>query len=284
MNVLLTGASGRVGSAIVEYLGDRSEYDFTYLDRTDRPDFEVVQADITDYESIRPAFDGQDAVIHLAANPNVDASFESVLENNIRGTYNVLEAAQDAEVERVVFASSYHTVALHELEVTDRWNDYAAMYESDLGLPIDHTVRPAPDSYYGASKLFGEHLGRRYVHPDSYPFDEDKPYPERFYAWRICAAGGSPENDHPYVGVEDSDLEPGSEAYENQVLGTKAKYFFREDIAHMADCMLQDESITFDVFYGLSDNESRWYDIEHAKAVLGYEPRHDADDWDGPPE
>lgn len=67
MQILITGANGTVGSAILSELGDREEYEFTCLDVEDHPERETVVADITNLDEIRPHFEGQDAVIHLAA-------------------------------------------------------------------------------------------------------------------------------------------------------------------------------------------------------------------------
>jgi hypothetical protein len=64
----------------------------------------------------------------------------------------------------------------------------------------------------------------------------------------------------------------------------KASWTSQCDFAKMLECCLEDESVTYDVFYAVSGNETRWFDIEHAKAVLGYEPEDDASEWDGPPE
>ena len=65
-----------------------------------------LQADIADLEAIRPAFDGVETVVHLAAMAQGDPNWEDVLPHNIIGTYNVFEAARTAGVERVIFASS----------------------------------------------------------------------------------------------------------------------------------------------------------------------------------
>ncbi|WP_096390226.1 NAD-dependent epimerase/dehydratase family protein [Halopenitus persicus] len=67
MNVLVTGAAGRVGTAITDHLSD--DYAFTLLD-VDGPTGpgESVVADVREYDEIRPHFEGQDAVVHLAVN------------------------------------------------------------------------------------------------------------------------------------------------------------------------------------------------------------------------
>src|SRR6056297_3241259 len=111
--VLLTGAGGRVGQAILGHLGDR--YHWRLLDReplsSDKipetvSDADVFVADVTDDYAVRNAVDGVGAVIHLAGDPRPEAPWDSVLRNNIDGTQTILDAAVDAGVERFVFASS----------------------------------------------------------------------------------------------------------------------------------------------------------------------------------
>jgi uronate dehydrogenase len=84
-------------------------------------------------------------VVHLAGIPDEDR-WERIRDMNIEGCYNVFEAARQAGVKRVVFASSNHAVGFHR---RDRM--------------IDDTVAPRPDSRYGVSKVFGEALGRMYA-------------------------------------------------------------------------------------------------------------------------
>lgn len=63
----------------------------------------------------------------------------------------------------------------------------------------------------------------------------------------------------------------------------KASWTSQRDFAHMLECCLEDDSVTYDVFYAVSGNAARWFDIEHAQAVLGYEPQDDGSEWDSPP-
>ena len=272
-NVLLTGAYGRVGTAIIDHLAGTDEYDFTYLDRRDHDRFETVVADVSDREAIRPAFDGQDAVIHLAGYPETDGTWEQILTNNVIGTYNALEAAREAGVETFVFASTNHVVGTYELE------NAPEIYSPDFDLVIDHTVPNRPDSYYGASKAFGEDLGRYYV--------DDFEYPTRFYALRICSVRHE-EYDHPYGdaerGVDEGWWERESEEYERMVARMKAMWHSRRDLTQLVECCLIDDRVDFDVFYGVSDNYRRWFDLEHARAVLGYAPEDNGEEWDAPPD
>jgi len=244
-NVLVTGAYGQCGTAIIDHLDDREDYEFTYLNRSDRPadhpygGHETVVADVTEYEAIRPAFDGQDAVVHLAGVTN-EAPWPDILEANIVGAQNVYQAACEAGVQSVVFASTNHVVGGYEDEHAPE------IYGPKSGIVIDHTDPIRPDSFYGVSNALGEALGRYYV---AY---EDAP--SRCYALRIGNVSFA-EDDYP-----DSDR-------------LRAIWQSRRDFAHQVDCCLQDESVAFEVFYGVSDNDRRWFDLEHARATIGYRPR-----------
>ncbi|WP_129113526.1 NAD-dependent epimerase/dehydratase family protein [Halegenticoccus tardaugens] len=271
-NVLLTGAFGRVGTAIIDQLADDDRYEFTYLNRSDRDEYDTFVADVSDLESIRPAFDGQDAVIHLAGYPETDGTFEQTLDNNIRGMYNALEAAKEAEVETFVFGSTNHVVGMYEVD------NAPEIYSPDFGLTVDEDAPHRPDSYYGASKAYDEDLGRYYV--------ENFEYPKRFYALRICSVRHE-AYDHPYGdaehGVDDGRWERRSEEYEEMVARMKAMWQSRRDLAQMVERCLEDDEVEFDVFYGVSDNDRRWFDIDHARDVIGYDPQDNGEEWDEPP-
>ncbi len=83
--VLVTGAEGTIGTAVREFLGER--YDLRALTLTPQ-DFPSHVADIADLEAIQPAFEGVDAVVHLAASPAVETPWEEILPNNLIGTYS----------------------------------------------------------------------------------------------------------------------------------------------------------------------------------------------------
>ena len=84
----------------------RGKYTLSALNRRDVPGVECHQADIADLEAIRPAFDGVDVVVHLAAIARGNATWEEVLNHNVIGTYNVFEASRRAGVKRIISASS----------------------------------------------------------------------------------------------------------------------------------------------------------------------------------
>jgi NAD+ dependent glucose-6-phosphate dehydrogenase len=106
--ILVTGAEGVIGSAVRQHLAGR--YELTSLTLTAQ-EFPSHVADVSDLESIRPAFEGVDAVVHLAASASLEASWDDVLRNNIVGTYNVFEAARLAGVSRVLEPRGRHVRA-----------------------------------------------------------------------------------------------------------------------------------------------------------------------------
>ncbi|MEY7848377.1 NAD-dependent epimerase/dehydratase family protein [Natrarchaeobius sp. A-rgal3] len=280
MDVLMTGSYGRCGTAIIDHLHDDPAYEFTYLNRSDRPDdheyggYETIVADIADAAALERAAEGTDAMIHLAGYPDTDGTWEDVLEPNVIGMVNALEAARKAELETVVFGSTNHVMGMYELETAPELYFGA---DAPFRLTADDPVRP--DSYYGASKSFGEDLGRYYV--------ESFEYPKRFHALRICTVN-MPEYDHPYgdaeARVDDGVFERESEEYRQWVARMKGMWQSRRDFAHMIDCCLQADEEGFDIFSGVSDNDRRWYSIEHARNAIGYDPQDNAETWDEPPE
>jgi nucleoside-diphosphate-sugar epimerase len=279
MNVLVTGAYGRCGTAIIDHLHDEPDQEFTYLNRSDRDEeheyggYDTYVADIADYDAIRPAFDGVDAVIHLAAYPLTDGTWDDVRNPNVDGLQNVLRAAREAEVETVIFGSTNHVMGMYEEEHAPD------IYYPGYGMALDHTDPIRPDSFYGSTKAFGEAICRQYAEEDGYP--------QQVYAIRICSVR-MPEYDHPWGDAErladQGKIERGSDEYDTQVARMKAMWQSRRDFAHQINCCLRDDSVEFGIFSGVSDNKRRWYSLEHARSVLGYSPQDSSEEWDAPPE
>jgi uronate dehydrogenase len=146
--VLITGAAGAIGTVLRPPLrAGLTELRLTDIaDVTDLAANETfVRADLTDFEAVRRAVEGVDAVVHLGAVPN-EAAFEVIAGPNLHGAFHVFEAARLAGVARVVYASSNHATGMYP-----------------VGEPLDGSVAPRPDGLYGASKVFGEALARMYV-------------------------------------------------------------------------------------------------------------------------
>jgi NAD+ dependent glucose-6-phosphate dehydrogenase len=236
--VLLTGAEGRVGQAILSDLSGK--YEWRLLDRdppTRETDHEFVVADITDEEAVREAVEGVGAVVHLAGDPRPEAPWNSVLNNNIDGTRNVLQAAVEEGVEKVAFASSNHAVGAYETE--ERTPE---LYRPHDEFQLDGDEYPRPSNLYGVSKATGEILGRYY-------HDEHG-------LGVVCVRIGNLTKNHP-----PKDYERG-----------QAMWLSHRDCAHLFDRCLQAD-YGFEVVYGISDNDRKYYSIERAREVLGYEPK-----------
>lgn len=234
--VLLTGAFGQVGTAILDRLGEK--YNWRLLDSrppADQVPYDTIIGDITDPETVEEAVNGVSAVIHLAGDPRSTASWNSVLSNNIDGTYNVFEKAVEAGVERIAFASSNHVVGHYE---TDRKPE---IYREESSVVLDGLELPRPGNLYGVSKACGEFLGR-YFHDE--------------YGIRVvCIRIGNLTEHHP-----PPDYERG-----------QAMWLSHRDCAHLFDRSLQAE-YDFAIVYGISNNDQRYYSLEAARRILGYEP------------
>jgi nucleoside-diphosphate-sugar epimerase len=155
---LVTGGAGFIGSHIAERLvhnGHRVRVldDFSSGKETNLESFvdkvELIRGDIRDAALVKQATNGADVVFHEAALGSVPRSVADPLtthEVNISGTLNVLLAARDAGVKRVVFASS------------------SSVYGDTVELPKHEKMTPHPLSPYALSKLAGEHYARVFNH------------------------------------------------------------------------------------------------------------------------
>lgn len=230
--VLITGASGNIGRMLTPRLIDRYDLVLTDVDDATSEEGLVIRgADIRDLESVRPLMDRIHTVVHLAGDASPQATWDSIYEANILGTRNVMEAARDAGVHRLVYASSNHAMG---------------MYDRDGDWPVYASSLPRPDSLYGVSKVFGEALGRFY-------FDE---YGMEFIALRI---GWSTEDINEQV----DDL-------------LRAMWLSPDDTGHVVERAIEAE-VRFGIYYAVSDNPNRRWDITDTMLDLGYRPK---DNWE----
>lgn len=146
VRVLVTGPAGRIGAAFTAFARDRYTLRLgTHASPMpeDLADLETVTLDISNPESCRRACRDMDAVVHLAAEASAAAEFyPSLLERNVKGLYNILQAAVAEEVPRVILSSSVQAVS---------------------GYPLEHQIQedspPRPLNMYGATKAFAEAVG-----------------------------------------------------------------------------------------------------------------------------
>jgi len=150
--LLLTGAAGGVGRAIRPLLAAQAKLvrlsdlpaALTAQATNLAPHEEAIPCDISD----RAAFDALatdcDAIVHLGG-VSVERPFEEILEANIKGVFNLYEAARHHGIKRIVFASSNHVTGFYRQDET-----------------IDAHALRRPDGYYGVSKSFGEDMAQLY--------------------------------------------------------------------------------------------------------------------------
>lgn len=229
-HVLVTGAAGDVGGRLrrlmrglypaIRWSDIRTPPDLA-------PDEEFVAADLSDYVQVEKIVAGVDGIVHLGGY-STNGAWPAIHAANIVGCYNVFEAAYRAGAKRIVFASSNHAVGF---------------YPRTQKIGVDVTVRP--DSFYGASKAFGEALGAMYA---------DK-HGLSVTCLRIGNVGDAPL-DRRRLSIW---LEP-------------------RDLLQLIRIGLEHPDIRFEVFYGMSDNADAWWDNANA-ARFGYRPQHRARDF-----
>jgi nucleoside-diphosphate-sugar epimerase len=151
VKVVVTGASGKAGRAVVHELVDH-EHDVLSVDvvQPAEPATPFLSADLTDFGQTVECLAGVDAVVHLAAVPASNIRTEqATFRTNMLSTYNVFEAARLLGLPRVVWASSETIFGIP----IDR--------EPPAYAPIDEEHPPRPESSYALSKLLSEELGRQ---------------------------------------------------------------------------------------------------------------------------
>jgi NAD+ dependent glucose-6-phosphate dehydrogenase len=238
MHILITGINGRIGSVLAQNL--HPDFTIRGVDRVGSAPsgIEFIKADITQIEEMKKVMDGVEIVIHLAGNPSPEAPWDTILENNIIGTYNIFESARLAGVKRVIYASSNHVTGL----LTDK------------RIPVNVDMPAAPDSFYGVSKLLGENLGRYYseVHKISV----------------ICLRIGN-------MNVED---DPAATYPNGRVhpLILRLMWISQRDLVQLVRKCILVQDLPYAVFYGTSGNTGGLWDISDARQKLHYEPLDDS--------
>jgi len=273
--VLCTGGSGRLGSYVTEDLRSRCALTVLDVKPSPAPDVQYVNASITDFVALKKAFQGQDAIVHLAAIPNPrTAPADVTFSTNVQGTWNVLQAAEDAGVRRVIVASSDAALGLH-------YNPpgYGPQY---LPIDEDHPLRPI--EFYSLSKEVTETLCRSYanrgklevlaIRPTHIVFPPE--YPE------LETRGADVQNYHLWTYVSPEDVAQGFRL----ALGL-AKAPFQAFYISAADGlntrptldMLRERYGTLPEIrnpdYFRNNPRASVLDISRARDVLGFEPTSD---------
>jgi nucleoside-diphosphate-sugar epimerase len=275
--VVVTGASGRLGPAVVEHLATHG-WDFVATDRVAPPPdlpAKFVRADLGDLGQVVELLSGvdesgpADAVVHLAAIPAPGlAPNATTLANNVPATYNVFRAAQLAGIRNVVWASSETVLGL-PFAVPPPY------------LPVDEDYPPVPESTYSLGKALEEEMARHFTRwdpqfklialrfsnvmlPDDY---------ERFSTWQDDPAVRR-WNLWGYIDARD-----GAQAVRLALEATFRR--FEAFIVANADTVMERDSADLaaaefpDVrLHRPLQGRETLLSIEKARRMLGYEPQH----------
>lgn len=256
-SILITGVNGLVGNAIYRWLVKQPDkYNVFGLDRQAErstrvaegegmavPQSHFFQSDLSSIEKLTACFKDIDSVVHMAADPNTEASWESVLHNNMEGGYHVFEAAKIAGVKRVVYASTVQVVTGYA-RCEEPYKSIAECHFENVPEsfePLKATQRAWPINLYAASKVFGETLAQVYSSSTDLSC--------------LCIRIGSVNSEDEII----PKLIPVS--------------CTQRDISRLAECCIQaPASLKFDIFFGMSRNQHAWTDMENAARKIGYEP------------
>ena len=172
-NILLTGATGFIGSHLTELLVEKG-FNVVAFDRYNsnshwgwlenskyKDDIKVVLGDIRDYDSVSKAMHGCDVVFHLAALIGIPYSYISPLayiRTNVEGTYNVLEAARNLNLGHVLITSTSET------------------YGTAQYVPIDEKHAMVGQSPYSATKIAADQLAISYFKSFDLPIKIVRPF------------------------------------------------------------------------------------------------------------
>jgi nucleoside-diphosphate-sugar epimerase len=152
MKVAVTGATGRVGRAVLAELGATGDYHTWAISRSlpaPGSAHRSLLVDLTDAGAVYGSLAGADAVIHLAAHPNLlHHPGERVFTNNTAACAHVVAACAALGIRRVVYASS---IAVYGLDYRTRRGNVAA-------LPVDESLGAMPRGWYALSKWVGEEI------------------------------------------------------------------------------------------------------------------------------
>ncbi len=251
--VLITGAAGRIAQMVREALQD--EYELSAIDLRPAEGFEdCLVADMTDLEAIQHAFDGIDIVVDFANNPAGNLSWEDAYANNIHATFNSMRAAQEAGVKRYIYTSSNRATEEYQQDYPYSAickGDYEGLDPATMPL-IDSRMPVRPNGPYGIGKAAAEAAGRYFS--------------DKFGMSVICLRLGT-------MGRE------GAGPRDQRQFAT---LLTPRDLKHLYRCAVAaSDDVKFAIYYGVSNNKWRFWDISDAAEQIGYQPLDNMETWRG---
>lgn len=265
--VVVTGAAGYIFSRMLDVF--RQRYDLTLLDvtrqtrdGTEIPDIQIVDLTDRNRDAYRAHFRSADAVVHCAfvragsgaTTPGKDtqdgpAKFQAEL-MNVQLAYNIYQVSVEEGVRRVVVCSSNHAADYYERLI---WAD-----QFDI---VTETMKTFSDNYYGWAKEAYEDLG--FV-----------------FATGVENGGRKLQNVQLRIGgPRETDIDRVDAGDLKRVRRALGAYLSERDQVQLfvksieAENIADEHGIPFQIFYGISDNDHKFWSIAHARKVIGYAPQ-----------
>lgn len=248
MHVAITGAAGQVGRVVADAFDTAA---LTLLTHNEHDDIDSELLDATDAEAVVAALSGVDVLVHLAWATGDRDAWDDRDEANLRVTTNVLEAAREQDLDRVVLASSAHVFGMYNRA------DPAA-FESTVERPttvVDTETPPRPDSFYGVAKVAMEALCSYYA--DRYDLDI------------VVVRIGWLMTPTELRGVQSDSADRARFANAMWLSHRDCRALFRRAVR----CRTEVSPL---VVHGISRNGGRFLELTETMRRLGYRPRDDA--------
>jgi NAD+ dependent glucose-6-phosphate dehydrogenase len=232
--ILITGATGNIGSKLRRHFSDTTRYRLRLLCSNPERDPAVTTADLSTYDDAWARhFADVDTVIHLAGDPNPRSSWASIQQHNIDLTMNVFQAARRNGAKRLVFASSNWVMAGYRFG-TER---------------LTTDLPPWPINPYGYSKLFGERVGRSFAEQHNLSVIAFR------IGWCQREHGNRPG---PHMAM-------GSWG--------QLMWLSDRDLCQAMERAVLVEEVPFAVLNLMSNNPGMRWDIDETRRVVGYAPQ-----------
>ncbi len=153
--ILLTGAAGIVGTSLRPLLREKFS-DVVVSDiapvKNLAENETFVECDLSDLSAVSKAMEGVEAIAHFGSKVGANFDYDLSVSANVVGTRNVFEAARQAGIRRIAFASTHHVVGF-----------------TPRGESVDHRAPLRPNTEYAVSKVYGEALAAYYA--DNFAMD-----------------------------------------------------------------------------------------------------------------
>jgi len=265
--ILITGGCGFIGKSLFYHLDQNPNFDVYALDLSQHgserikmdnsseiyppiPNEKLFICDIRNILEVTPVISTMDVVVHLAGALE-NQSLELITQINCIGTKNIIEACKNTKVQKIIFASSALVMwGYRQIE------PYASIYaEKPERLPTSipqiltsaiprlPTHPPMARNYvaYAESKLYGEELLENFAKISG-------------RTGIVIRFGWVNSLNYPYKSKFSS------------------SWLSIRDAMQLIELAIKNERINFGIYFGVSDNELRWLDIENAREDLGYKP------------